>query len=110
MASRASAASAADPIEFEIVQEAMISIVREMRVDPVATASSPIVCEACDSSCAPIDGRRDRGASGSRRTPALRRRPRAARPAENPAAGPASPARGKGSVKPAAGPEPFSMG
>ncbi|MDE0254505.1 MAG: hydantoinase B/oxoprolinase family protein, partial [Rhodospirillaceae bacterium] len=45
-----------DPIELEIIQEAMISIVREMRVNLVATAYSSIIYEAYDFSCVLIDG------------------------------------------------------
>ena len=50
-------APAVDPIELEIIQEAMISIVREMRVNLVATAYSSIICEAYDFSCVLIDGK-----------------------------------------------------
>ena len=46
-----------DPIELEIIQEAMISIVREMRVNLVATAYSSIIYEAYDFSCVLIDGK-----------------------------------------------------
>ena len=49
-------APAVDPIELEIIQEAMISIVREMRVNLVATAYSSIIYEAHDFSCVLIDG------------------------------------------------------
>ena len=49
-------ASAVDPIELEIIQEAMISIVREMRGNLVATAYSSIIYEAYDFSCVLIDG------------------------------------------------------
>lgn len=46
-----------DPIELEIIQEAMISIVREMRANLVATAYSSIIYEAYDFSCVLVDGR-----------------------------------------------------
>ena len=45
-----------DPIELEIIQEAMISIVREMRANLVATAYSSIIYEAYDFSCVLVDG------------------------------------------------------
>lgn len=46
-----------DPIDLEVIQEAMISIVREMRVNLVATAYSSIIYEAYDFSCVLIDGK-----------------------------------------------------
>ena len=57
MAAEGKSAAAVDPIELEIIQEAMISIVREMRVNLVATAYSSIIYEAYDFSCVLIDGR-----------------------------------------------------
>ena len=56
MGAGASSAPEVDPIELEIIQEAMISIVREMRVNLVATAYSSIIYEAYDFSCVLIDG------------------------------------------------------
>ncbi len=56
MAAEGKSAAAVDPIELEIIQEAMISIVREMRVNLVATAYSSIIYEAYDFSCVLIDG------------------------------------------------------
>jgi N-methylhydantoinase B len=46
-----------DPIELEIIQETMISIVREMRANLVATAYSSIIYEAFDFSCVLVDGK-----------------------------------------------------
>ena len=61
-----------DPIELEIIQEAMISIVREMRVNLVATAYSSIIYEAYDFSCVLIDGDGpDRGAGRGQPVPHL---------------------------------------
>ncbi len=45
-----------DAVTLEIVQEAMISIVREMRANLVATAYSSIIYEAHDFSCVLVDG------------------------------------------------------
>jgi N-methylhydantoinase B len=45
-----------DPITLEVIQEAMISIVREMRANLVATAYSSIIYEAHDFSCVLVDG------------------------------------------------------
>jgi N-methylhydantoinase B len=45
-----------DAITLEIIQEAMISIVREMRANLVATAYSSIIYEAHDFSCVLVDG------------------------------------------------------
>ena len=56
MAASVEPAAKVDPIELEIIQEAMISIVREMRVNLVATAYSSIIYEAYDFSCVLIDG------------------------------------------------------
>ncbi|MGI9382089.1 MAG: hydantoinase B/oxoprolinase family protein, partial [Methyloligellaceae bacterium] len=57
MAAESKPASKVDPIELEIIQEAMISIVREMRANLVATAYSSIIYEAYDFSCVLIDGK-----------------------------------------------------
>jgi len=46
-----------DPITLEVIQEAMISIVREMRANLVATAYSSIIYEAHDFSCVLVDGK-----------------------------------------------------
>lgn len=45
-----------DPITLEIIQEAMISVVREMRANLIATAYSSIIYEAHDFSCVLMDG------------------------------------------------------
>ena len=45
-----------DPISVEVIQESMISTVREMRANLVATAYSSIIYEAHDFSCVLVDG------------------------------------------------------
>ena len=45
-----------DPITRELLQETMISVVREMRANLVATAYSSIIYEAHDFSCVLVDG------------------------------------------------------
>ncbi len=46
-----------DAITLEIINEAMVSIVREMRANLVATAYSSIIYEAHDFSCVLVDGK-----------------------------------------------------
>jgi len=48
--------AAFDPIALEIIQESMISIVREMRANLIATAYSSVIHEAHDFSCVLVDG------------------------------------------------------
>jgi len=47
---------ALDPITLEVIQESMISIVREMRANLIATAYSSVIHEAHDFSCVLVDG------------------------------------------------------
>jgi len=49
-----------DPITLEVVREAFVSIVREMRVTLVRTAYSSILYEGEDFSCVLMDGRAQR--------------------------------------------------
>ncbi len=44
-----------DPILFEIIQEALISVVREMRANFMRTAYSPVIYEGRDFSCVIVD-------------------------------------------------------
>jgi N-methylhydantoinase B len=44
-----------DPITLEVVQEALLSIVREMRVTVIRTAYSSVVCQGHDFSCSLFD-------------------------------------------------------
>lgn len=46
-----------DPITLEVIQESMISIVREMRANLIATAYSSVIHEAHDFSCVLVDGK-----------------------------------------------------
>ena len=48
--------SAIDPITLEVLREAFVSIVREMRVTLVRTAYSSILYEGEDFSCVLMDG------------------------------------------------------
>lgn len=45
-----------DPVTLEVIQESMISIVREMRANLIATAYSSVIHEAHDFSCVLVDG------------------------------------------------------
>jgi N-methylhydantoinase B len=45
-----------DPITLEVIQESMISIVREMRANLIATAYSSVIHEAHDFSCVLMNG------------------------------------------------------
>ncbi|MDA0991459.1 MAG: hydantoinase B/oxoprolinase family protein [Verrucomicrobia bacterium] len=49
-------ATSVDPITRELLQETLISVVREMRANLVATAYSSIIYEAHDFSCVLVDG------------------------------------------------------
>ena len=52
-----SPSNAIDPVTLELLQETLISVVREMRATLVSTAYSTIIQEAHDFSCVLIDGR-----------------------------------------------------
>jgi N-methylhydantoinase B len=52
-----SAGETIDPITLEVIQESMISIVREMRANLIATAYSSVIHEAHDFSCVLVDAK-----------------------------------------------------
>jgi N-methylhydantoinase B len=45
-----------DPITLEVIQESLVTIVREMRANLIATAYSSVIHEAHDFSCVLVDG------------------------------------------------------
>ena len=49
--------SSIDPITLEIINESLVSIVREMRANMVRTAYSSIIYEGHDFSCVLVDGK-----------------------------------------------------